>query len=293
MPTLRTLFSGGELFGVGAQQAGYTHTDGYEIDPKIAAVAQLNGFDVRVADVCAVDYAALPTVNHLHASPSCKNASNANQKGVDENGDPVTPSAVAAVVARREIARVRAANPEANLTVLYNLITSRIVRETIEADGAKAVRTKVGHSLIKDQMADTNAIFGGEHSAHYYFRDFWGADNGMLAAMHVLAEFGSQPLPLSQFTKQYNPYFLSGEINSTVVDVPAAKARVQAAFQDANFEEFDGITISSKNSAAGSDWWWFNVRASNTEPLLRLNVEAETEATMVRLRDQVLSLIRA
>ena len=212
---------------------------------------------------------------------------------VDENGDPVTPSAVAAVVARREIARVRAANPEANLTVLYNLITSRIVRETIEADGAKAVRTKVGHSLIKDQMADTNAIFGGEHSAHYYFRDFWGADNGMLAAMHVLAEFGSQPLPLSQFTKQYNPYFLSGEINSTVVDVPAAKARVQAAFQDATFEEFDGITISSKNSDAGSDWWWFNVRASNTEPLLRLNVEAETEATMVRLRDQVLSLIRA
>ncbi len=209
---------------------------------------------------------------------------------IDENGDPVNPSAVAAIVARREIARVRAANPEADITVLYNLITSRIVKETIEADGAKSVRTKVGHSLIKDQMAATEAIFGGEHSAHYYFADFWGADNGMLAAMHVLAEFGLQPLPLSQFAKQYNPYFLSGEINSTVTDVPAAKQRVQQAFESrAQFEEFDGIT------AVGADqdnWWWFNVRASNTEPLLRLNVEAKNEADMIAIRDEVLALIR-
>lgn len=209
---------------------------------------------------------------------------------IDENGDPVTPSAVAAIVARREIARVRAANPAAEITVLYNLITSRIVKETIETDGAKSVRTKVGHSLIKDQMAATNAIFGGEHSAHYYFADFWGADNGMLAAMHVLAEFGSQALPLSQFAKQYNPYFLSGEINSTVTDVPSAKQRIQDAFVSrASFEEFDGITAVGQDQ---DNWWWFNVRSSNTEPLLRLNVEAKNEADMIAVRDEVLALIR-
>lgn len=216
---------------------------------------------------------------------------------IDEKGQPVTPSAVAAIVARREIARERAANPGAPITVLHNLLTSRVVEEVIEADGARAVRTKVGHSLIKDQMAATNAIFGGEHSAHYYFRDFWGADNGMLAAMHVLAEFGSQAEPLSEFAKKYNPYFLSGEINSTVQDVAAAKARVQAAFAGrATFEEFDGITATNnqelgKPADAGS-WWWFNVRASNTEPLLRLNVEASSEADMIQVRDEVLNLIQ-
>ena len=210
---------------------------------------------------------------------------------VDENGDAVTPSAVAAIVARREIAREKATHPGAPITVLHNLLTSNVVREVIEEDGARAVRTKVGHSLIKDQMAATNAIFGGEHSAHYYFRDFWGADNGMLAAMHVLAEFGAQALPLSEFARQYNPYFMSGEINSTVADVQAAKDRVLAAFEGrANVEEFDGITLSSP---AQSNWWWFNVRASNTEPLLRLNLEAANESTMHAIRDEVLALIRA
>jgi phosphomannomutase len=212
---------------------------------------------------------------------------------IDELGEQVTPSAVAAIVARREIARERASFPNDHITVLYNLITSRIVAETIEAEGATAVRTKVGHSLIKDEMAATNAIFGGEHSAHYYFRDFWGADNGMLAAMHVLAEFGSQSLALSEFARQYNPYFLSGEINSTVTDVAAAKSRVQSAFADrADFEEFDGITAVGRTSASGDDsWWWFNVRASNTEPLLRLNVEARDKAVMVAVREEVLALI--
>ena len=216
---------------------------------------------------------------------------------IDENGDAVNPSAVAAIVARREIARERNNNPGAPITVLHNLLTSRVVEEVIAEDGARAVKTKVGHSLIKDQMAATNAIFGGEHSAHYYFRDFWGADNGMLAAMHVLAEFGSQEFPLSQFAKKYNPYFLSGEINSTVSDVAAAKARVQSAFADrASFDEFDGITATSiqelgKPAEAGS-WWWFNVRASNTEPLLRLNVEASSEAKMIQIRDEVLNLIQ-
>lgn len=211
---------------------------------------------------------------------------------VDEKGEPVTPSAVAAIVARREIAREKATNPGAPINVLHNLLTSKVVAEVIAADGAKPVRTKVGHSLIKDEMADTNAIFGGEHSAHYYFRDFWGADNGMLAAMHVLAEFGAQAESMSAFAKQYNPYFLSGEINSTVSDVAAARARVEEAFADrGEIEHFDGTTTTSKSSQNES-WWWFNVRASNTEPLLRLNVEASDESTMQRIRDEVLHLIR-
>lgn len=209
---------------------------------------------------------------------------------VDETGAPVTPSAVAAVVALREIDRVRAAEPDTAITVIHNLITSRFVKETIEGAGATAVRTRVGHSLIKDVMASTGAIFGGEHSAHYYFRDFWGADNGMLAAMHLIAEFGAQDAPLSQFARRFDPYFQSGEINSTVTDVPAAYARIVDAFTtEGEFDELDGLTVSGTSEAG---FWWFNVRPSNTEPLLRLNVEAETEPEMERLRDRVLSLIR-
>jgi phosphomannomutase len=209
---------------------------------------------------------------------------------VDEKGEPVTPSAVAAIVALREITRVRALEPDLDIVVLHNLITSLIVPETIEAAGATAVRTNVGHSLIKDQMAATGAIFGGEHSAHYYFRDFWGADNGMLAAMHLLAEFGHQDAPLSRFAAQYNPYFLSGEINSTVTDVPAAYARIVEAYAGVgDFDELDGLTVTGTGNT--ETFWWFNVRPSNTEPLLRLNVEAGTQAEMERLRDDVLALI--
>ncbi|MCX6496321.1 MAG: phosphomannomutase/phosphoglucomutase [Rhodoluna sp.] len=210
---------------------------------------------------------------------------------IDENGNPVTPSAVAAMVAKREIARARSLDANADITILYNLITSRVVAEVIKSEGAIGERTKVGHSLIKDRMAATNAAFGGEHSAHYYFKSFWGADNGMLAAMHVLAEFGAQPESLSAISKQYNPYFLSGEINSTVTDVPAAKARIEEAFVSrAEIDHLDGVTLSGTDSEG--HWWWFNVRASNTEPLLRLNVEAKAEATMVAIRDEVLGLIR-
>jgi phosphomannomutase len=155
------------------------------------------------------------------------------------------------------------------------------------------IRTNVGHSLIKDKMAETGAIFGGEHSAHYYFRNFWGADNGMLAAMHLLAEFGHQPLPLSQFAAQYNPYFLSGEINSVVKDVAAAYARIVAAYTGVGeFDELDGLTVTGMTDQ-DEPFWWFNVRPSNTEPLLRLNVEAGTQAEMERIRDAVLALIRA
>jgi len=210
---------------------------------------------------------------------------------VDEKGNAVTPSAVAAIVALREITRVRAIEPDLDIVVLHNLITSRIVPETIEAAGATAIRTHVGHSLIKDQMRATGAIFGGEHSAHYYFRDFWGADNGMLAAMHLLAEFGHQAEPLSEFAAQYDPYFLSGEINSTVTDVPAAYERIVTAYAGkGDFDELDGLTVTGP--AQGDDFWWFNVRPSNTEPLLRLNVEAGTKQQMESVRDAVLALIR-
>lgn len=212
---------------------------------------------------------------------------------VDENGDAVNPSAVAAIVALREIARARAADPDAEITVIHNLITSNIVPETIEAAGATPLRTRVGHSLIKAAMRESGAVFGGEHSAHYYFRDFWSADNGMLAAMHLLAEFGGQERPLSELASAFSPYAQSGEINSTVDDVPAAFTRIVEAFAPrAEFDELDGLTVVGQ---VGQDepFWWFSVRSSNTEPLLRLNVEAADEATMARIRDEALSLIRA
>lgn len=210
---------------------------------------------------------------------------------VDEKGEPVTPSAVAAVVAVREIVRVRALQPTGDIVVLHNLITSWFVAESITAAGGIPVRTRVGHSLIKDQMAATGAIFGGEHSAHYYFRDFWGADNGMLAAMHFLAEYGSQTDPVSTISVRFSPYALSGEINSVVSDVAAAYNRIVEEFTGiADFDEFDGLTVTGL--ASGDEpFWWFNVRPSNTEPLLRLNVEAGTSEVMQRVRDAVLLLI--
>ncbi|WP_127792930.1 phosphomannomutase/phosphoglucomutase [Agromyces sp. LHK192] len=210
---------------------------------------------------------------------------------VDGSGDAVSPSAVAAVVALREVARVRAAGEE-DVNVIHNLITSLAVPETIVAAGANPVRTRVGHSLIKDRMAETAAVFGGEHSAHYYFRDFWGADNGMLAAMHVLAEFGAQDAPLAELAARFTPYAMSGEINSTVDDVPSAYTRVVEAFTGrGDFDELDGLTVTGL-TAEDEPFWWFNVRPSNTEPLLRLNVEGEDEQTMRAIRDEVLALIR-
>ncbi|HEY8281797.1 MAG TPA: phosphomannomutase/phosphoglucomutase [Leifsonia sp.] len=212
---------------------------------------------------------------------------------VDEKGDAVTPSAVAAIVALREIARARAAEPDAEITVIHNLITSNIVPETIEAAGATPLRTRVGHTLIKDAMRQSGAVFGGEHSAHYYFRDFWSADNGMLAAMHLLAEFGSQERPLSALSTEFTPYPMSGEINSTVADVPAAFTRIVEAFTGrAEFDELDGLTVTGY-SDGDQPFWWFSVRPSNTEPLLRLNVEAGDRPTMERVRDEVLGLIRS
>ena len=206
---------------------------------------------------------------------------------VDETGASVSPSAVAAIVSAREIARVK--NSEPNPTVLHNLLTSRWVPELIESLGAVPSRTKVGHSLIKDQMAETGAVFGGEHSAHYYVRDFWGADNGMLAAMHVLSELGSQDRKLSEISASHSPYFSSGEINSEVIDRESALERVRVALGADSEEQFDGTTFAG---SLGGNWWWANIRPSNTEPLLRLNVESNHEALMVEIRDKAIAAIR-
>ncbi|MFB4421093.1 phosphomannomutase/phosphoglucomutase [Streptomyces sp. QL37] len=202
---------------------------------------------------------------------------------VDENGDPVSPSAVTALVALRELAR----HPGSR--VIHNLITSRAVPELIREAGGTPVRTRVGHSFIKAEMARTGAVFGGEHSAHYYFRDFWNADTGMLAALHVLAALGGQDGPLSALTRRFERYAASGEINSTVTDQAGRTAAVRAAWEsrgEVAVDDLDGLTVS------GPDWW-FNLRPSNTEPLLRLNVEARDPESTGRIRDEVLAVVRA
>jgi phosphomannomutase len=200
---------------------------------------------------------------------------------VDERGEIVSPSVLTALIAVAELAR------EPGATVIHNLITSRAVPEIVTAHGGTPVRTRVGHSFIKARMAQTNAIFGGEHSGHFYFRDFWFADSGMLAALHVLAALGNQEGPLSGLLSEYGKYHASGEINSEVRDQRAATQRVRAAFEGAEgvwTDDLDGLTV-------GRGGWWFNLRPSNTEPLLRLNVEAPDEATLIDIRDQVLRIV--
>ncbi|MFJ5552487.1 phosphomannomutase/phosphoglucomutase [Streptomyces sp. NPDC093225] len=203
---------------------------------------------------------------------------------VDERGEGVSPSAITALVAARELERHGGSG-----TVIHNLITSWSVPEVVREHGGTPVRTRVGHSFIKEEMAKSGAIFGGEHSAHYYFKDFWNADTGMLAALHVLAALGGQDGPLSALVSSYDRYVGSGEINSTVADQTARTAAVRAAFADrpgVTLDELDGLTVSTAD-------WWFNLRPSNTEPLLRLNVEARDAATLATLRDEVLALVRA
>nr|WSZ96318.1 phosphomannomutase/phosphoglucomutase [Streptomyces sp. NBC_00857] len=201
---------------------------------------------------------------------------------VDERGEGVSPSAITALVAARELAK----HPGG--TVIHNLITSWSVPEVVKEHGGTPVRTRVGHSFIKQEMARTGAVFGGEHSAHYYFRDFWNADTGMLAALHVLAALGGQDSPLSELVASYDRYAGSGEINSTVDDQTARTTLVRETFaprDGVTLDELDGLTVTAAD-------WWFNLRPSNTEPLLRLNVEARDEETMRRIRDEALSLIR-
>ncbi|MCT7355780.1 phosphomannomutase/phosphoglucomutase [Streptomyces sp. 15-116A] len=202
---------------------------------------------------------------------------------VDERGEPVSPSAITALVASRELARNGGKG-----TIIHNLITSWSVPEVVKENGGTPVRTRVGHSFIKAEMATTGAIFGGEHSAHYYFRDFWNADTGMLAALHVLAALGGQDGTLSALVAEYDRYAGSGEINSTVDDQAARLAAIRAAYEGregVTLDELDGLTVTAAD-------WWFNVRPSNTEPLLRLNAEARDEATMARIRDEALAIIR-
>ncbi|MET9068726.1 phosphomannomutase/phosphoglucomutase [Streptosporangium sandarakinum] len=202
---------------------------------------------------------------------------------VDERGESVSPSAITALVAVRELAK----RPGAR--IIHNLITSRSVPEIVAEHGGEPVRTRVGHSFIKAEMAGTGAVFGGEHSAHYYFRDFWSADTGMLAALHVLAALGEQDRPLSDLLAAYTRYAASGEINSTVADQAAAVERVRerfAARDGVTFDELDGLTVSGPG-------WWFNLRPSNTEPLLRLNAEAADEIQMAAIRDEVLAVVRS
>ncbi|MFC3572716.1 phosphomannomutase/phosphoglucomutase [Streptomyces yaanensis] len=202
---------------------------------------------------------------------------------VDERGEPVSPSAITALVAARELAKHGGKGP-----IIHNLITSWSVPEVVRENGGTPVRTRVGHSFIKAEMARTGAIFGGEHSAHYYFRDFWNADTGMLAALHVLAALGGQDGPLSQLVAEYDRYVGSGEINSTVDDQKGRLAAIKAAYEGregVEIDELDGLTVSSADG-------WFNVRPSNTEPLLRLNAEAKEEAIMTKIRDEVLAIIR-
>lgn len=204
---------------------------------------------------------------------------------VDEQGAIVSPSTLTAMIAARELAR------HPGSVIIHNLITSRAVPEVVLENGGTPVRTRVGHSFIKATMAQTDAVFGGEHSGHFYFRDFWRADSGMLAALHAIAALGQTPqgTSLSSMLAPFDRYAASGEINTEVADQVAVTQAVRDAYADADgieVDELDGLTISSRD-------WWFNVRPSNTEPLLRLNAEAVDAATMAKVRDDVLAIMRS
>lgn len=201
---------------------------------------------------------------------------------VDERGRAVNPSDLTALIAERELAK----NPGA--TIIYNLISSKAVREVVTEHGGEAVRSRVGHSFIKKLMAETGAIFGGEHSGHFYFKEFWRADSGMLAALHAIAALGASEVTLSTLLEPYQRYVSSGEINSKVSDAQGKIAEIKEIYSSKpgiECDELDGLTVSS-------DDWWFNLRASNTEPLLRLNVEGDNAAVMERVRDEVLATVR-
>jgi phosphomannomutase len=201
---------------------------------------------------------------------------------VDEKGDLVNPSSLTSLIATRELKKYPGSN------IIYNLISSKAVKEVVEENGGTAVRSRVGHSYIKKLMAETNAVFGGEHSGHFYFRDFWKADSGMLAALHAIAALGESKKTLSSILKEFNRYVSSGEINSTVTDAQAAMNVIEEKYSgkdEVQIDHLDGLTVTA-------DGWWFNLRASNTEPLLRLNVEASTETRMKNVRDDVLNTIR-
>jgi phosphomannomutase len=201
---------------------------------------------------------------------------------VDENGETVNPSDLTCLVAARELARVPGS------TIIYNLISSRAVLEVVEENSGKGLRSRVGHSYIKKMMADSGAIFGGEHSGHFYFKDFWRADSGALAALHAIAALGSNNASISKILKPYQRYVSSGEINSVVSDAPGEMKKIEEKYgsqSGVDIDHLDGLSVNG-------DTWWFNLRSSNTEPLLRLNVEAKTQARMEKVRDEVLKVIK-
>jgi len=200
---------------------------------------------------------------------------------VDERGVAVNPSALTALIAHRELIK------HPGSSIIYNLISSRTVKEVIDENGGVGLRSRVGHSYIKTMMAESGAIFGGEHSGHFYFKDFWRADSGALAALHAIAALGESSSTMSTLLAPYDRYVTSGEINSKVSDTQVATQKVQDSYskQQVTIDHLDGLTINA-------DTWWFNLRPSNTEPLLRLNVEASTQAQMEFVRDEVLALIR-
>ena len=199
---------------------------------------------------------------------------------IDERGEVVSPSTVTALIAAQELDR------EPGATIVVNTITSRTVAEVVAELGGTLVTSRVGHTSVKALMAEHGAIFGGEHSAHYYFRDFWGADTGMVAALHVLAMLGRSEATMSELAARYDRYLASGEINSVIDDAGAALERVAAAFEDRGAVSWhDGLLVEG-------DAWWVSVRSSNTEPLVRLNIEARDPALLATLRDEALALIR-
>ena len=202
---------------------------------------------------------------------------------VDERGELISPSTLTALIASRELKKAPGS------TIIHNVITSKAVPEVILENGGTPVRTRVGHSFIKATMAETNAVFGGEHSGHFYFRDFWRADSGMLAALHALAALGetSEGTTISSLMREFDRYSNSGEINTEVKDQKAMTEKIRLAYAEGTTtDEMDGLTVDGGE-------WWFNVRPSNTEPLLRLNVEARDDAQMAELRDAVLSIMRS
>ncbi|CAB4566996.1 MAG: phosphomannomutase/phosphoglucomutase [Actinobacteria bacterium] len=201
---------------------------------------------------------------------------------VDENGEGINPSSLTALIAERELKQ----HPGSK--IIYNLISSRTVQEVITENNGVGLRSRVGHSNIKKLMAETGAIFGGEHSGHFYFKDFWRADSGALAALHAIAALGRSEVSISNLLAPYSRYFQSGEINTKVANVQEATELVEKHYltTQVDVDHLDGLTVNG-------DSWWFNLRPSNTEPLLRLNVEAKDQAHMQTIRDQVLALIRS
>ena len=209
---------------------------------------------------------------------------------VDNEGNPVSASAVAAIVAKREILKAKQEHPNQPIKILYSLTCSRKVPEVIKDLGAQPIRVRVGHSFAKEEMKNTGAVFGGEHSGHFYFKTLWGADSGMLAALHVIAELSDSNTTMAELSKKYTPYYASGEINNKVESPKKSTEKVLEALKNGSTVDYlDGAFITSETDSDG--FWWVSLRSSNTEPVLRLNVEADNLEKMLEIRDLVLKLI--